>query len=515
MRRVYLHFTRFPVQRKVLEVPELASRPFALVEEVRGQRRVAFASTTALRAGVRPGMTLTAATALEPVLRHFPYRPEDEARALTVLGEALMALAPGFQLSVPDGLWLDAGAAHLVGGEERLAARALELCAELGYRAHAVVASEAFTSRALARYGARRVEVVPPGEGARALAPLPLAALEGPEGAAFLALGLTTLGEVAALPAAAVAARGGGAGARAHARCRGEDDTPFVAAVLEEVLEERVVLDWPAESFEPLRFALKTLTDRLGARLSGRRRAAVRLTFTLKLDPTGQARVPLTLARPTAQAKLLLDLARHRLEEQRLDNPVAEVSARVDEHSEDRGQQLALGDAPEGDAALEVVLSRLVTTLGEEALFAAGLETVHRPEAAHGTRAFRPPERKRGLAVDTLKAGSRGDAGGRGDAGSRGDAAPLVGRERPSRLLASPAWLDAEVGESGRLLAARLGGKRHRVTALAGPERLGGEWWSDAPYQRDYYRVHFEGLGPAWVFRDARDGRFYLQGLFD
>ncbi|WP_164013933.1 Y-family DNA polymerase [Pyxidicoccus trucidator] len=503
MRRAYLHFTRFPVQRKVLEVPELTGRPFALVEEVRGQRRVAFASTTALKAGVKPGMTLTAATALEPVLRHFPYRPEDEARALTVLGEALLALAPGFQLSAPDGLWLDAGAAHLAGGEEGLGARALELCAELGYRAHAVVASEAFTSRALARYGARRVEVVPAGEGARALAPLPLAALEAAEGTAFSALGLSTLGEVAALPAAAVAARGGAAGARVHARCRGEDDTPFVAAVLEEVLEERVVLDFPADSFEPLRFALKTLTDRLGARLSGRRRAAVRLTFSLKLDPKGQARVPLTLARPTAQAKLLLDLARHRLEELKLENPVAEVSACVDEHSEDRGQQLALGDAPEGDAALEVVLSRLVTTLGEESLFAAGLEAVHRPEAAHAAKGFHPPERRRGLAADGLE-----DV-------VRRDAAAGAGRERPSRLLATPAWLDAEVAESGRLLAARVGGKRHRVTAVAGPERLGGEWWSDTPYQRDYYRVHFEGLGPAWVFRDGKDGRFYLQGLFD
>lgn len=503
MRRAYLHFTRFPVQRRVLELPELAGRPFALVEEVRGQRRVAFASTTALKAGVRPGMTLTAATALEPVLRHFPYRPEDEARALTALGEALMALAPGFQLSPPDGLWLDAGAAHLVGGEARLVAQVLERCAELGYRGHAVVASEAFTSRALARHGARRVEVVPEGEAARALAPLPLVALEG-EGTAFSALGLSTLGEVAALPPASVAARGGVAGARVHARCRGEDDTPFVAAVLEEVLEERVVLDFPAESFEPLRFALKTLTDRLGARLSGRRRAAVRLTFSLKLDPRGQARVPLTLARPTAQAKLLLDLARHRLEELKLENPVAEVSARVDEHSEDRGQQLALGDAPEGDAALEVVLSRLVTTLGEQSLFATGLETVHRPETAHGGRAFHPPERRRGLAAEGLEA-----------AEAREGAVTGVGRERPSRLLAAPACLDAEVAESGRLVAARLGGKRHRVTALTGPERLAGEWWADVPYQRDYYRVHFEGLGPAWVFRDGRDGRFYLQGLFD
>ncbi|WP_338866509.1 DNA polymerase Y family protein [Myxococcus stipitatus] len=502
MRRAYLHFTRFPVQRKVIEYPELAGRPFVLVEEARGQRRVVAASTSALKAGVRPGATLTAATALEPELRHFTYRAEEEARALVALGEALLCLGPGFQLSSPDGLWLDAGAAHLSGGEEGLCARALELCSEQGYRAHVAVASEAFTSRALARYGARRVEVVAPGASARMLAPLPLAALEGREGAAFSALGLTTLGEVAALPAGAVAARGGAQGARVHARCGGADDTPFVAEVLEDVLEERRVLDWPAESFEPLRFALKTLLDRLAARLAGRGRAAVRITFTLKLDPTGQQQVTLSLARPTAAAKLLLDLARHRLEELRLENPVAEVSARVDEHSEDRGQQLSLGDAPEGDAALEVVLSRLATTLGEESLCSAGLASVHRPEGAHGAKPFRPPDEKKKGWVEELR-----DERGPVTAGGL--------RERPSRVLAEPAWLDAEVGEAGRLLAARVGGKRHRVTAVSGPERLGGEWWSEFPFQRDYYRVHFEGLGPAWVFRDMRDGCFYLQGLFD
>ena len=88
-------------------------------------------------------------------------------------------------------------------------------------------------------------------------------------------------------------------------------------------------------------------------------------------------------------------------------------------------------------------------------------------------------------------------------------------RERPARLLEQPATLDAEVAESGELLAAWLLGKRRRVMSLAGPERLSGEWWAADPYSRDYYRVHFEGLGPAWVFRDAKDGRFYLQGLFD
>lgn len=503
MRLGYLHLARFPAQRKVIESPALTGQPFALVEEVRGQRRVAFASTSALKAGVKPGMTLTAASALEPTLQHFPYQPEEEARALTGLGEALMGLAPGFELSEPDGLWFDAGAAHLVGGEEELCERMLELCAAQGWRARVVVASEKFTVRALARFGARRWEVVPEGGSAQALAPLPLSALEGPEQAPFAALGLATLGEVAALPPGAVTARGGAAGLRAHTLSRGGDDTPFVAAALAEVMEERMALDWPAESFEPLQFALKTLLDRLCARLAGRKRAAVRLGFVMRLDPTGQMEVPLTLARPTSRAKLLLDLAKHRLGELRLENPVGALAVKVEEDCEDRAQQLALGDAPEGDAALEVVLSRLVTTLGEDSLFSAGLAAVHRPEEAYAPRAFRPPAEHRKLDGELVREAE--------------ESAPVdeALRERPSRLLARPTTLDAEVAASGELRAAWLQGKRRRVTSMEGPERLSGDWWAETPFSRDYYRVHFEGLGPTWVFRDGRDGRFYLQGMFD
>ncbi|RKH33087.1 DNA polymerase Y family protein, partial [Corallococcus llansteffanensis] len=161
---------------------------------------------------------------------------------------------------------------------------------------------------------------------------------------------------------------------------------------------------------------------------------------------------------PTARAKLLLELARHRLGELRLERPVAEVAVRVDAHDEDLGQQLALGDAPEGDAALEGVLSRLATTLGEEALFAASLEAAHRPEAAHVPRAFHPPEARRGLlsAPEPRELTDLAERTGPVTVWRESGAA----RERPSRLLARPARLDAELAESGALLAARLGGRR-------------------------------------------------------
>lgn len=510
MRWCYLHLARFPIQRRVLETPSLRGKPLVLVEEVRGARAVAFASSAALKLGIRPGMTLSAATALEPELAAAPYVPLAERAALASLGEALMAIAPGFQLSAPDGLWLDASAAPLCGGEEGLCRRALELCSAQGYRAHAVVASEAFTSRALGRHGARRSEVVPPGSSFAALAPLPLAALDcaalsrATVRQAFGSLGLSTLAEVAALPPGAVVARLGAEGLWAHRLCRGEDDSPFTPEPLPEVLEEQLALDWPAESIEPLLFALKTALDRLGARLSGRRRAAVRVTFTLRLDPSGQAQVGLTLARPTAQPKLLLELARHRLTDLTLEHPVAAIQVRVEESCEDQARQLNLGEEPAGDASLEVVLSRLATTLGEEALFAAELESLHRPESAYAARAFHPPVREGGIAAESGREAA--------EASPEEDAAWV---ERPSRLFAKAASLQAEVGAAGEIVSARLLGRRRKATAVAGPERLLGEWWADSPYCRDYYRVHFEGIGPVWIYRDARDGRFYLQGMFD
>ncbi len=499
MRLLCLHLDRFPVQRRVRESPSLKGRPFVLAEEVKGVRRVAFASTAAMRAGIRPGMTVTAASALMAELASFPYQPEAERRAMASLGEALMALGPAFQLCPPEAIWLDASAAHLFGGERGLAERACATCQEHGYRASAAVASQLFTAWAVARFSGKPVACIGEGESAAALADLPLLALEGPTGlsngqaAPFAALGLTTLGEVAALPEGAVVARLGAAGLEAVRLARGEDDTPFTPEPVAPVLEESVQLDWPAESIEPVSFAAKTVLDRLCGRLAGRQQAAIRVRIVLRLDPAGSAELPIALARPSARAKLLLELLRHRLAEIKLEHPVVGVHAEVVESCPASKQQLELSDAPEGDAPLEVVLSRLATTLGEGTFFSAEICERHRPEAAFRPCAFRPPVS--------------------GEEGQR-EVEELFS-SRPVRLFERPSELVAEVGSSGELVSVRLLGKRRKVTAVAGPERLWGEWWGDESYRRDYYRVYLEGLGPAWVFFDARDGRFYLQGMFD
>jgi protein ImuB len=485
-RVAYVHLPRFPVQRRVLDEPGLAGQPLALVHEAKGALRVAFASGTAQREGIRTGMTLTAARALLPALRDGLYDAAAEAQALSSLAEGFLRFTPAFMLSAPDGLLLDASAASLFGGEAGLVEKVEALARAGAYRARVVLASEPFT--------------------ARALAALPLQALEdAPEVVASLrALGLSTLGELSALQPTQVISRLGAQGLRAQRLVRGQDESRLLPAVLPEVVEEVRTLEAPAESLEPLLFALKATLDRLSARLRGRQRAAVRLTLTLVLEPTGPYPVPLALARPTTDPKLLLDLVRHRLESVRLDAPVATLVVTVDESCEDRGQQGVLGDAPAGDAALETVLARLATALGPEALGSPVLADDHRPEAAHAPGPFRPPRREPGMFAEARRAPPVPPP------------PPDWQLERPLRLLPGEGEpIEVELDALGALRSARVLGRRRKVLAVAGPERLGGQWWTESPFQRDYYRVHLEGLGAAWVYRRAGEGEFYLQGLFD
>lgn len=508
MRLAYLHLPRFPLQRRVLETPSWVGRPAALWETVRGGRRVVFASKAAQQAGVRSGMTLSEASAREASLLQALHLPEETFEALLGLGESLLTLCPAFQVDDPEGLWLDASASHLSGGEEGFGEAVLAQVESQGLQGRMVLADQAFTARALAREEGLGVRLIASGAEAEALAPLSWRILaEGMKGTFLEGLermGLSTVGELAALPPGALLTRGGTQGLLLHRRALGLDRAPFVRTPLPEKLEERLSLDWPATTLEPLLFGLKTLVDRLCARLSGRRKAAMRVGLTLELEGGDAALLSISLARPTRAAKLLLELVRHRLDGVSLEAPVVALTLSVEEEGPDPGHQLLLGAGPDGEAALEVVLSRLAGALGDEALETVSLADHHRPERAVQTAPFRPPGRPTGLGLLPPD---------RPEGAPETDASPTE-QSRPSRLLTPPARLEVQLrGEA--LLGVRLSGRWHRTLGLAGPERLSGDWWGKDAYARDYYRACLEGVGWVWLFRDGKDGGFFLHGLFD
>ena len=48
-----------------------------------------------------------------------------------------------------------------------------------------------------------------------------------------------------------------------------------------------------------------------------------------------------------------------------------------------------------------------------------------------------------------------------------------------------------------------------------GPERIATGWWRAQDVERDYYRAEWEDGTQVWVYRDQRNGRWFLHGFFD
>ncbi len=501
VRVLYVHFPRFPVQAKVRLQPWLAHKPLVLIDEVKGQRRVRWASLAAMKEGITPGQTLTAAQAFVGEVQHFYFNEKDNVKALQPIGEALLQWGPAFQLHGPCGLWLDASAAPLYGGEEKLAASVRTQLDALGYASSVVLSGQLFLSQLLAQRGVLTSLVVQAGQEYEAMQSLPLSSLGTHFGAVQASLsqvGLQTLGQVGALPASSMAARFGIDGVKLARLIQGRDDLPFVATALAESFEERMEFGFPAESVEPVLFAMKSLLDALCARLNGRRLAVLRLKVVLQLEPRLTEVVVLRLARPSTQVRLLLDIFRVRMESVQLPNPVAALSVTVVEHCPAPMRQVSLDEHPQQETALEVVLARLATALGDEALQQLQTVSGFRPEQASASKAFALPARPASLLQNAVPQSLV--------------SASAHCTERPTRFLASPEPIEV-IGQWHFVV---LGAQRYQVLELHGPETINGVWWGQRPTPtRDYYRIWLKGLGAAWVAQEHDTWRTLLVGWFD
>src|SRR5690606_5573955 len=140
---------------------------------------------------------------------------EPSPEALARLAEVALGYGPrvGIELGEPgipyDAVYLDlTGCAHLHGGEEAVAKKLVATSASMGHRVRVAVADGPRIARAVAFFAEEAVTVVAQGD-AKVLEPLPLAALslDADTEAWFERVGLHTVGDLARLPVATLAAR--------------------------------------------------------------------------------------------------------------------------------------------------------------------------------------------------------------------------------------------------------------------------------------------------------------------
>jgi protein ImuB len=240
--------------------------------------RVVACSASARDAGVRRGQRIRDAQHHCPALIAMP---RDEAREARVFEQVLAVVeefCPRLEVTRPGLCALGArGPARYFGGEESLVGKLAAAVAESGFACRIGIADGLFAGELAARAGPAGVIVAPSGT-RRFLAEQPVTALGSADLADLLArLGIRTLGEFAALPAADAADRFGTAGSVAHRLARGLEPRPLATRASPAALSLAIEFDPPAPQAEPVIFAAKALAEQMHAGLRDRGLACVRV----------------------------------------------------------------------------------------------------------------------------------------------------------------------------------------------------------------------------------------------
>jgi DNA polymerase-4 len=304
-----------------LQDPSLKGKPFAVGGRPESRGVVSSCSYAARQFGVRSAMPMGKALRICPQLIVISSRHARYGEYSDLVMERINQLTPLVEQVSIDEAFLDVSDLPETG---QFLARQLQarIRQELGLPCSLGVATNKLVAKVasdVGKAGHRGVDppcaitVVPPGEEARFLAPLPAQALWGigPKSAANLAdLGIHTIGDLAALPEAALLQHFGKTGSELHRRALGIDDSPVEPSTgpAKSISNEHTYDQDTREESNILK-SLRHLSEHVGGRL---RRAALAATVVqIKLrwaDFTTLTR-QVTLPCPTDQDGVIYQIA--------------------------------------------------------------------------------------------------------------------------------------------------------------------------------------------------------------
>ena len=516
-------FPWWPVERLAWRRPEARVRPFVTIGERRGRLVIEAVNPRAAGVGLAPGMPLADGRAIVPDVIVHPADPAADAHALKRLARWADGFTPRVMPAGADGLFLDVGGcAHLHGGEAALLAALEAGLGGLGLTSRLALAGTPGAACALARHGGRSPVVVPrsagPAEVQEVLAGLPVAALrlDADIVEALVSFGLDRVGALYPFGPGVLEKRFGPAPRRRLEQALGFVEEPIVPLPPPPAREARRAFVEPVSAVEGIRAAADALVEDLCRNLSRTGEGVRRMRLVCHRADGERFALAVGASRPLRRARLLMNLLSAKLE--RIDPGFgieemvlsAEVVEVVEEEQEDwfarcgragaEGDGWTGGEGGTGREELAGLLDRLGNRFGFGSVACPVPRQSWLPERAVGLREPLAAPRRQGRGWPE-------------------------GRHRPLRLLSPPERVEAVARESGGSGLAdtpflfRWRGRRHRLRAAEGPERLECEWWLEDAPPRDYYLAEDEEGRRYWLFQErprdpAAPPRWFLHGFF-
>lgn len=456
-----------------------------------GRPLVAAANDRAIEAGIEVGMTRRSAEALCPSALVLARDPAAEATRFEPILNAIEDLIPRVEVVEPGWVFVPTdGAVRYYGGERALVDRIAATVERLAPGGHFGVANGPFAAYWAARSGHPTLIVK---DEKAFLSGLDISALEIDELiATFRWLGVTTLGELAALPRHAVASRFGTRGLEAHRLAGGEDRMVLPRRIPDDLTVE-AIFEEPLMLVEQVGFMARRLAGNLMALLDRHRVAPYQVEVeTEAADGVIRSRVWRS-AEPfdtRALAERVWWQLRAWIETGGITDGLIRLKLSPTALS-DQGYQPGLFEQREVRIETERALERTRTILGPDSVLRArpqgGRDPAERVQWARWGEDFAEPTRS--LASPWP---------GRVPAPS-----PSLVPPRPRRLEVE--W-DAEVPTR-----VRLSTRWEPVLAWAGPWRRLGKWWAEEQPSALYQIVTSAG---AMLCRTT-DGQTFVVGVYD
>lgn len=334
--------------------PSLRSKPVIVGGDPDGRGVVATASYEARVFGVHSAMPLRTAKRLAPHAIFLRGDFREYQRVSKAFHAILADYSPLVESGGLDEAYIDlTGCEPLAGPPEEAAATIRRrIRDELGIAASVGIA----TSRLVAKVASDAakpdgVRLVPEGEEAAFLAPMPLRALPmlGPSMEHKLAqMGLTTLGQLASLPVTTLEGLFGRHGSLIWARSRGIDPTPVGGEPHARSISREGTFGADVHDLEHLRAVLRAFSESVGSQLRRQGRRARTVTLKLRYEDFTTLSRSKTLRRPASSDDAIFEAADELLKRLRdaERRPVRLIgvgaSALVDS-----AVQLSLGTSPE------------------------------------------------------------------------------------------------------------------------------------------------------------------------
>lgn len=405
-------------------------------------------------------MRVAAARGKVPELRVQQRNAAAEREALEAAAGWLCRFTPSVSLEPTDAIVMEVeGSLKACGGQEGLARRAQQGVLQLGFQASMGTGRTARAALWRALSGELRLPRVP------------VAAIAGPEDLQFLhGIGVRRIGDLAKVRREGIARRISPQLLTAFDQAAGRMPEPRAFFMPPVRFSAKLALPTDVTEAPPVLFAAQRLLNQLegflAARHAGVHEFVLRLMHRHAPRPT---LIRIGLAGASRDVRHFTSLLRERLDKAMLSHPVDAIALEAGEQSSLPGRNADfLGGGQGAHEEWLRLLERLQARLGKEGICGLSAREDYRPEQAW--REVEP-----GTAV-----------------------APALKHAKPR-----PLWL-----VDPRAL------KEEDFVLLKGPERIESGWWDGKPVSRDYFVAQLHDGSLAWIYRDLRDLRWYLHGIF-